>query len=216
MSRFYFEVNMIDFFADNFSHCVVLAVLLVAMFPMLESKVAIPFALSVTIWNEATLSPAVAFFVSLFGCMLPTIFVILFAKYIKHKTSGFIHEKFMTKYATKLKNISQKQSTFKKCLTVATFVAVPLPLTGAWTGSLIAGLTNLKVWQAFVSVFVGEVLSCAVVMLLCLVLENSAFYIFLMSLALVGIFVVINLLVWAFRKLKDRKKNREIEIKCIY
>lgn len=209
------EVDMVNFFADNFSDCVFLAVFLLAMLPMVESKVAIPFALSVAIWGEAILSPTVAFFAAFLGCMLPTIFVILFGRFVKNKTSGFVHDKFLTKYSGKLEKIGLQKSTFRKCLTLATFVAVPLPLTGAWTGSLIAGLSNLKVWQSFISVLIGELISCGVVLLLCFVLENSAFYIFLISLALIAIFTLINLMMWMFGKIKNHKKNREIEIRCM-
>ncbi len=206
---------MIDFLADNFSECVVLAVLILAMFPMIESRVAIPFALSAVIWGEGTLSPAVTFFVVLFGGMLPSIFVILFARWIKSRTSGFVHEKFMKRYEKQIDIMKSKNTTLKKCLALVAFVAVPIPLTGVWTGSLIAGLTNLKIWQGFLSVFIGEIISCVIVLLLCLAFENSAFYIFIFSLVMIGAFVAINLLVWLFKKLKNRRKNREIEIKCL-
>lgn len=206
---------MIDFFADTFSNCVVVAVLLMAMLPMVESKVAIPFALSASVLGDAVLSPTMAYFVAFLGCMMPCIFVILFARWLKSKTSGFVHEKVMTRYAARLAKLTSKESIFKKCITLATFVAVPLPLTGAWTGSLIAGLSSLKIWQSFLSVMVGELVSCAVVLLLCLVLENSAFYIFLLSLAIIALFVVVNLLLWLVEKIKNRRKNREIEIKCL-
>ncbi len=52
---------MVEFFADNFSNCVFLAVILMALIPTVESKIAIPFGLSYAIWGEATLSPVVAF-----------------------------------------------------------------------------------------------------------------------------------------------------------
>ena len=210
---------MVDFFADNFSNCVIVAVLLLAMFPMLESKAAIPFALSVAIWGDQVLSPVVAFFVAFLGSMLPAILVILLSRFIKNRTSGFVHDRLLSglqnKYKNKIDKLNFQNTTFKKCLTLCTFVAIPLPLTGAYTGSLVAGMTNLKLWQCFLSVFIGELISCAVVLLLCLVFENSVLYIFLLSLALVAIFIVINLLLWAFHKLKKRKENREIEIKCL-
>jgi len=35
------------------------------------------------------------------------------------------------------------------------FVAIPLPVTGAWTGSLLAVLFGLKFRHAFLSIFIG-------------------------------------------------------------
>lgn len=206
---------MTNFFADNFADCVVLAVFLLAMFPMVESKVAIPFALSSLLWNDATLSPACAFFVALAGSVLPTILVILLCKWIKSKTSGFVHDRFTTfverKYRKKLDKVDAKTSTFKKCLALCAFVAIPLPLTGVYTGGLIAGFSNLTFWQGFLSIFAGEVISCIAILLLCLLFENSAFYILIASLILIAIFVFVGILekiISKFIKSKREKQNQ--------
>lgn len=206
---------MANFFADNFSNCVFLAVLLLAMFPMFESKVAIPLALSTAIWGEATMSPLGAFATAFVGSVIPVVFVLWFAKFIKNKTAGFVHEKFMTKFQDKhqkhLDSISLKASTFKKCLAIATFVAIPLPLTGVYTGSLIAGLVDLKFWQGFLSVIVGELLSCAVILVLCVLFENSAFYVLIASLVLVAVFLLVRFSMFLVEKIKARK-SKTIEL----
>ena len=43
------------------------------------------------------------------------------------------------------------------------FVAIPLPITGAWTGSLIAVLFGLKFKHAFLSIFIGVLIAGVVV-----------------------------------------------------
>ena len=45
------------------------------------------------------------------------------------------------------------------------FVAIPLPGTGAWTGSLVAAIIDMKFWKAVLSALVG-VLCAGVVMTL--------------------------------------------------
>ena len=45
------------------------------------------------------------------------------------------------------------------------FVAIPLPGTGAWTGSLVAAIMDMKFWRAFLSTLIG-VLVAGVVMTL--------------------------------------------------
>ncbi len=210
---------MVDFFADNFSECVILAVLLLAMFPMVESRVAIPLALSAVIWGDNVLSPVIAFFVALLGGMIPSIFIIWLVRKIKSKTSGFVHEKFLSaiqsKYHAKIDKVQSKTSTLKKCLTLVAFVSVPLPLTGVYSGSIIAGLTNLKFWQGFLSVLIGEIISCVIVLLVCILFGNSTYYIFLFSLALIAVFAVVGLLIFFFKKMIKRytnKRNEEIEL----
>jgi uncharacterized membrane protein len=43
------------------------------------------------------------------------------------------------------------------------FVAIPLPMTGAWTGSLAAVLLGLKFKHAFLSIFAGIVIAGSIV-----------------------------------------------------
>lgn len=39
------------------------------------------------------------------------------------------------------------------------FVAIPLPGTGAWTGSLVAAVLRMRIWQAFLVITVGVLVS---------------------------------------------------------
>lgn len=195
---------MLEFFADNFSDCIFLAVFLVAMIPAVESKIAIPFALSVPIWGDMVLSPFLAGLIAFLGTMLPSIFVVWFARKFKNKTSGFVYEKIFSKvenrYKVQFEKLGQKNSNLKKCLMLSTFVAVPLPLTGVYTGSLIAGFTNLKLWQCFLSILVGEIVSCFVVVLLCVMFENSAFYMLLFSVAILALYLFANFVLRILRR----------------
>lgn len=198
---------MIDFFVDNFSSCVFLAVILMALIPTIESKIAIPFGLSYAIWGEATLSPVVAFLCAYIGSMIPCIFIIIIIRKLKNKTSGFVCDKFLSKvenkYSKKLEKLSSKSKTFYKLSTLALFVAVPLPLTGVYTGSLIAGLSNLKIYQAFITIAVGEFISCLAITLLCVLFEDSTFLILIASLIILAIFIVFDLI---FMLVKNKRK----------
>ena len=48
---------------------------------------------------------------------------------------------------------------------MALFVGIPLPVTGAWTGSLVAAMIDMKFWKALLSAFIG-VLIAGVIMTL--------------------------------------------------
>ena len=45
-------------------------------------------------------------------------------------------------------------------------MAIPLPATGAWTGSLVAAMIDLKFWKAFLSAVIGVVVAGIVVTLI--------------------------------------------------
>lgn len=47
------------------------------------------------------------------------------------------------------------------------FVAVPLPVTGAWTGSLIAVVLGLNFWKSLLCVALGVIIAATVVTLIC-------------------------------------------------
>lgn len=72
--------DILNFFSVNFSNLSWLAVLIIAMLPIAEAKVAIPFAMSTQIWGSAALSPFMAGLISFVGSMIPAFFIILFLR----------------------------------------------------------------------------------------------------------------------------------------
>ncbi len=204
---------MLEFFVDNFP--VFLAVILVAMIPTLESKIAIPFGISFAVWGNDALSPALAFLFAYIGSMIPCVIVLLLARKIKNKTSGFVQEKFLSriqeKYQKRLNLLSGKGKTFYKLSSLCLFVAVPLPLTGVYSGSLIAGVSNLKIWQSFIAIAIGEFISCFVIFLLCTIFENSVGYILIISLLLVAVFLIFDVIFMLIKKHRNSQKIIEIK-----
>ncbi|MBR1890374.1 MAG: small multi-drug export protein [Clostridia bacterium] len=203
---------MLDFFARNFSECVPLAVFLISIIPTVESRTAIPFGLSSKIWGSATLSPLSACLISFAGTMLPAFLILLLVRHIKRKTSGFLYSKLYGKLEAKVqkhfKKLSKRESVFEKCLFLVGFVAVPLPLTGVYTGCLIAGLSELKLWQGFLSILIGEVISCVGITLLCVFFDNSVFYILMLSFVIGFVVFLINIISWVIKRLTSQHHNR--------
>lgn len=194
----------IDFLSDNFSNCVWLAVLLVAMCPTLESKIAIPLAMNTAIWGSNAFSPLTSFLLSFLGSIIPCYIIIIIVRHLKQKTTGFITSKFIQKYALRGKNIQNKNSDLKKYIALGVFVAIPLPLTGVWTGSLIAGISNLNIHYSFLAIAIGAIISSASVTLLCTIFENSISYIFMISLFIIIVVLLFDLI---FSLFDIKKKN---------
>ncbi len=126
-----------------------LAVFLVSMLPIVELRGAIPFGVGLGMdWRSV-------YIISVIGNMLPVPFIILFFRpiinYLK-KTRLF------GKFAIKLHERSLKKSesvTKYKVFGLFLFVAIPLPGTGAWTGSAIAALLDMRLKDAIPAILLG-------------------------------------------------------------
>ncbi len=184
-----------DFFANNFENCIWLATILIAMCPALESKVAIPLAMNTAIWGNNAMSPFPTFLLAFVGSIIPSYFIMIILRKIKRKSAGFISSSFFNKYSNKSTIIDNNTSQLKKYLALAGFVAVPIPLTGVWTGSLIAGLSNLNLNYSFLSICIGGAISAGVITLLCSIFfSNSISYIFIFTLIIIIVFLFIDLI----------------------
>ncbi len=122
----------------------------ISMVPIVELRLGLPYgiALGLPYWLALT--------VSLLGNMLPVPFIIIYIKRIfawlrKHwpGLDGFICR--LERKAEGKGDKVEKYGTWGLLI----LVAVPLPGTGAWTGSLVAALLNLKVQKATPVIFVG-------------------------------------------------------------
>ena len=135
-----------------------LTVFLVSMIPILELRFAMPIAVSM----DLPYLPALI--VCVIGNMLPVPIVYLFArkfllwgshkKYI-HKLCTFFLEKG-EKAGQKLVAATGRGGLF---LALMLFVGIPIPGTGAWTGTLGASFLDLGIKSTALSVSLGVILA---------------------------------------------------------
>ena len=137
-----------------------LCVLGIAALPVLELRGAIPYGVANGLPYLGVLA------VSVIGNMLPVPFIILFVRkifdWMKKKS------KFLAGIAEKLeKRAENKMDVIEKYEMLGLFilVAIPLPGTGAWTGSLISALLGLRLKNAFPMILLG-VLTAGVIMMI--------------------------------------------------
>jgi uncharacterized membrane protein len=77
--------------------------------------------------------------------------------------------KFFNKIANfLLRKVEKKRAKIEKYAFwgVCFFVAVPLPITGAWTGSLVSAMIDMKFWKAFLSCLFGVMISGIIMMII--------------------------------------------------
>ena len=137
-----------------------LCVLGIAALPVLELRGAIPYGVANGLPYFGVLA------VSVIGNMLPVPFIFFFARkvleWMKKKS------KFLAGIAEKLeKRAENKMDVIEKYEMLGLFilVAIPLPGTGAWTGSLISALLGLRLKNAFPMILLG-VLTAGVIMMI--------------------------------------------------
>ncbi len=138
-----------------------------SMVPVFELRFGIPYGilkLDVTsiMQGEAWL----CFLVSVLGNLAPVPFIILFGKKILHWLAGYPKigwpfRKIIEMGETKVSKIKSK-TIFAALLT---FVAIPLPGTGAWTGALVAITLGLNLKKSFLPIALGVLLAGLVVLL---------------------------------------------------
>lgn len=138
-----------------------LYIFLISMVPIVELRGAIPIAVGMG------LEPLPSFIVAIIGNMIPVPFIFFFARRILEwgKDKRFIG-KFFTWCLKKGEKGGQKlQAKAGKGLYVALllFVGIPIPGTGAWTGTLAASFLDMDFKKSVLAV-IGGVLLAGIIM----------------------------------------------------
>ena len=125
---------------------------LISMVPVLELRGAIPIGVA------HGLDYRIAIAVSILGNLVPVPFIVLFIRKIfawlrtkSERLNGFVTR--MEQRALK-KSDTVRRARFWGLFI---FVAIPRPGTGAWTGSLIAAMLEMRVKEAFPPIALGVV-----------------------------------------------------------
>lgn len=198
----------------------VLATVFISMIPIVELRGAIPFGSSKEIWGENALSLFEASLYSIIGSIISAVIIIMLlipifkmlkkTKFFNSLVTSF-EEKFQ-KQSDKIENEAnnKKYRELKKWLGVMTFVAIPFPLTGVWTGSAVAVFLQMGFLKSFTAVSVGAVIAACIMTLVSKTLGDKALVVFY---AFVVIFVILIAfyIVRAVIKNKRQKNNNEIK-----
>jgi len=133
-----------------------------SMIPWIESRYVIPYALWEFNWELWQVFP-----LAILGNMMPIPFVLLFFKFVEKFLRRF---RFWTKVMDWLFKRTRERADGKiikyEYLGLIIFVAFPLPFTGAWTGSLIAYLFDLKFSKSLLTILLGVIISATITVIL--------------------------------------------------
>ncbi len=135
-----------------------LYIFVISMVPLIEQRGSIPVGVL-----AYGLNPAVVFLVCLLGSFIPAPLVYLFFnKILAWMKTKRIFDKFTNFVEKKVQKGSVKLEKYKE-IGLITFVGIPLPTTGIWTGSAIAAFMGLNFKKSMVCVFLGGVISAALI-----------------------------------------------------
>ena len=137
-------------------------VFLVSMVPIVELRGAIPFAVA----RGLDLLPS--YIIAIIGNMIPVPFIYLFArKVLNWGKDKKIIGKFFTWILNKGEKAGKKienKSKYGIYVALMLFVGIPLPGTGAWTGTLAASILNMDFKKTTIFVMLGVLLAGLIMM----------------------------------------------------
>ena len=128
------------------------------MIPLIEQRGAIPVGII-----GYHLNPLIVFFASLLGSFIPAPIVYLSFNKIFNLMKKFKQLDWFTKFVEKKVQNGSKQLEKYKEIGLITFVGIPLPTTGLWTGSAIAAFMGLNFKKSMWCVFLGGVVSAVII-----------------------------------------------------
>jgi uncharacterized membrane protein len=133
-------------------------VLVIAMLPVVELRGAVPVGINLLglPWYRAVM-------LAIIGNMLPVFLVLLL---LDSAVRLLVRFRLFRRFFDWLFDRTRRRSELIRRWEfwgLAMFVAVPLPVTGAWTGSVAAVLMGLPYWRSVLAILIGVVIAGAVV-----------------------------------------------------
>ena len=145
-------------------------VFLISMVPLIELRGSVIYAAG------AGLNPFIALAIAVLGNMLPVPIIYLFARKVllwgstwKHGSGIF---KWILKKGEKAGKKLTKNGDAGMFIALMLFVGIPLPGTGAWTGTLAASMLDMNWKKTSVAVILG-VLMAGIIMLVVSLLAKA-------------------------------------------
>lgn len=151
-----FEEQLIELFG-SVPHW--LATILLSATPISELRGAIPIAIGVY-----GMGPVETYILAVFGNMLPVIPLLLFLEPVSTYLRRFkIWDMFFSWLFTRTHRNHSENFERYGILALTIFVAIPLPVTGAWTGCAAAFVFGIKFRHALLAISTGVMIAGIIV-----------------------------------------------------
>ncbi|MBZ0264764.1 small multi-drug export protein [bacterium] len=132
----------------------------IAMLPVAELRGAIPWAITL---GDLPVWRAVVF--SIIGNMIPIPFILILLGPVSNYLSRWrVFDRFFQWLFARTRKRSNALEKYE-ALGLILFVGIPLPITGAWTGSVAAFLFGIPLKRSLLYIFIGVCMSATIVTL---------------------------------------------------
>ncbi|TGC09656.1 COG2426 family protein [Methanolobus halotolerans] len=136
-----------------------LATIIISTLPVAELRGAIPVAIGVY-----GMSPASAYLLAVLGNMLPVIPLLLFLEPVSTYLRKYrLFDMFFSWLFERTRRNHTERFEKYGILALTLFVAIPLPVTGAWTGCAAAFVFGIRFKHAFPAVLAGVMVAGLIV-----------------------------------------------------
>ncbi len=151
--------------------------LLLTILPFTELRLGLPIVLNYVIKNNLPILP---YFLLVLALNISIIFFIFFFLDFLHQhfLKIKLYKKIVNKPLIKIQKKSEKLQTKIDTLgfiALMLFVAIPLPGTGAWTGTLIAWTLNLKRKNSIIAISIGVLIAGIIILFASLGILNLVY-----------------------------------------
>lgn len=172
-----------------------------SMLPFTEIKGGILLGLA------SGLHPLYVYLICFISSSIPVPIILLLLKpvlnLLKRSRMGKLGNWFEKRILAKCRRLGEEKHIFWKLLS---FVSIPAPLTGAYSGSYIASLLDLPLSKGMLAVILGNAIAGAIVLGVGMLFPNCQDEILFGFILLIPIFSVLSLV-------KNKLKNRKNKIK---
>lgn len=195
-----------------------IATIIMSIFPLIELKGGIVYAQSAGI--NPLLSLLLAYigstiiFIPIFFLLIPILNLLKKIKFIEKfatKIETYFSQKAETELSKQMKKSGEKRNAeFIKQVCILVFIAIPLPVTGVWTGTAIAVFLGLKFTKVIIPATIGNLIAGILILLLslgCKLIGIPLDYV-LNTLFILAVILLVFLIVKVMRvKTKDSDKT---------
>lgn len=158
--------NLVNWFLGIFSGITGMAfgkeiiVFIISLMPVLELRGGLIAA------SLIGLNPVSSYLISIIGNLLPIPFVLLFMGNVLNWMRNRKHLKKVANWLDKKVEKNKEKIETLGFWGLVLFVGIPLPGTGAWTGSLVASVLQMDCKKSFLAIFLGIVMASIIMMFL--------------------------------------------------
>jgi uncharacterized membrane protein len=145
-----------------------LIVIIISMLPFIELRLALPIAIL-----GFNMNPIFAFFLCISANMLPVPFILMLLGAGERWIRKY---DFWSRFLDRIFERTRRRASDKiekyETLGLMLFVGIPLPVTGAWTGALIAYLFDLDKTKSFMAIFGGVLIAGIIILIVSVGLQS--------------------------------------------